>query len=473
MPYIDTTVTEGNLLNDLLALFGTQGWTKERYFKRTAFNAGMINPVKPPQAKDTYAVTIAEHMILNHPSSDLMYGFAVIGDLNLTYGAIPTSSRPKASKITSTDTEIENYRSNDGFAAFAEWATNKWPPFKQKHTLYVYMIEKVHDEFIENQDSCIAWAGDLKQAALDLDVIETGYRVVQGSEKLQVYELKDSKRSPVAEMSFRIPVLDTSNSEFGIDAATSLSNWHPDSKIDVRGLLDNEKAMLILEADASASYENNAVPTIPLYIGKFDSLDPVKDKYNFCLMAGSAFPTNSPTLDYDSPTPMKQVIQPLLQTYPSNPSNGVDNVMVYRNRKGAYYQRHVLFVETAPNLMDPARTHNGKDYVKAWQQAESPVSKYQFNPSQYDDKVKTSYAYLSHSEDGLRGKLKDVVVANPISIIDYTTLKHRESTCPTVYSEYTAFNTGAVSPLSKIPGTPFHSLAIGILTKSAAQATPL
>ena len=315
MPYIDTMVSEGNLLNDLLALFSTQGWTKERYFKRTAFNALMINPIVPQLDINTYNVCIAEHMILKHPSEDLYYGFAVSGDFSLLYGAIPKSVRPMTSvdEITSTEFGGTDYRSNDEFAAFANWVTNKWPPYKQKHTLYVYMVEKVHSDFAENQDSCIAWDGDLKQAALDLDVIETGYKLVQGSPKFTIYQGKQAYRSPVSTIRFRIPMLESSSNVYGVDFPTITGNWFNDSKIEIKGLLDKDKAMFVMQADASASFEDNGVPTLPFYIGKFDRLDP-EDNNNHCLMAGSAFPSNTPTLDYDSKTPMNTAIQPLLQT---------------------------------------------------------------------------------------------------------------------------------------------------------------
>lgn len=471
MPYIDTMVSEGNLLNDLLALFSTQGWTKERYFKRTAFNALMINPIVPQLDINTYNVCIAEHMILKHPSEDVYYGFAVSGDFSLLYGAIPKSVRPMTSvdEITSTEFGGTDYRSSDEFATFANWVTNKWPPYKQKHTLYVYMVEKVHSDFAENQDSCIAWDGDLKQAALDLDVIETGYKLVQGAPKFTIYQGKQAYRSPVSTIRFRIPNLDSSSNIYGVDFPAITGNWFNDSKIEIKGLLDKDKAMFVMQADASASFEDNGVPTLPFYIGKFDRLDP-EDNNNHCLMAGSAFPSNTPTLDYDSKTPMNTAIQPLLQTYPKYPSNGVDSIMVWRNRKGARYQSHVLYVETAPNAMEPLRTHEGKDYPRAWQRAEADAYKYQMNPSQYTNNVTSSYAYFAHADEGLRGKLTDIIVCNPISIRNYTTLKHRLATCPDDYEDYIAFVTEAVSPLSKVPGTPYHSLAVGISTKAAAPA---
>lgn len=469
--YIDVMLSEGNLLNDIKDLFGKYGWEMERYFKRTVFDGAMACPQPAPVETADYNVCVTEHLILKHPSEKIYYGFAVSGSFSLPYKTIPKSVRPitTVEKITNTETTQIDHRASDNFKNFAEWATNKWPPYKKKNTLYVYMTEKVHADYMLNQDSCFPWEGNLLAASLDLDVIETGYQVRNTTAELTVFEAKDAKRSPVAAMRLRTASLDVSSNPYGTIAAQLNSNWHADSKIEVKGILDEEKAMLIWEADASAAYENNDVPTIPFYIGSFDALAE-DDEQNFCLTVGSAHATSNPTYDYDSPTTtMGQDIQPLLQKYPSDPSNGVDNIMVYRNRKGAYYQKHYLYIETVPNTQEPARSYNGRDYVRAWQRAESDVLKYQFNASRYDDRVKTSYAYIAHSDEGLRGKLSDIIVCNPISIVDYTTLKHRQVACPDVYDDYTAFVTGAVSTFTKLPGTPYHSLAIGILTKKGGE----
>lgn len=473
MSYIDTTVSEGNLLNDLLMIYSEKGWTKERYFKRTAFNASMINPIVPQLAITSYDVCIAEHMILKHPKKDFYYGFAVAGKFNVLYGSIPEQARPMTSmtEITSAEADGYDFRSSDDFAAWAEWITNKWPPYKQTHTLYTYMIEKVPEEFEENKDACIAWTGDLLQASLDVGVIETGYKVVQGSPKMTVYNAKETFRSPVATMRLRIPTLQTSVNQYGADFPVIKNNWHPDSRIELKGLLDEEKAMLIIRADTQAAYENNAVPSIPLYMGSFDKVLP-EDDGNYCLMTGSAFPNETPTLDYDNNQPMNVAINPLLRPegYPVNQGNGVDNIIVHRNKLGSRYQMHVLYVDTAPNEMEPLRTYNGRDYPRAWQQPEADVFKYKHNPSEYTDQVSSSPAYIFAPEGGLRGKLSDVIVCNPIGIRDYAKLKHRLNTCPDTYEKYLTFVTEAVSPLSKVPGTPYHSLAIGLSLKSAAPA---
>ena len=470
MPYIDTMIDEGDLLNDIRALFEPHGWTFERYFKRTAFEGAMACPTPPPLENNDYKVTVTEHMILRHPTEKLFYGFAISGSFTLPYRVIPKSVRPLETvmKITSTDSTLIDYRASDNFETFAEWVTNKWPPHKKKNTLYVYMAEKVHSDFELNKDSCLPWEGDLLQASLDLDVIETGYQVRVTQPEITVFEMKDAKRSPVATMRLRTASTETSTINMGLDFPATSSNWHNDSKIEVKGIIDENKAMLIWEADVSAAWEDNTVPTIPFYIGTFDALAD-DDDCNFVLTCGSASATVSPTFDYDSKAPMNNEIQPLMQKYPSKPSNGVDDIMVYRNRKGAYYQKHYLFVESVPNKMEPLRNYNQRDYPRAWQQAESEVAKYQFNPSRYDDKVKSSFAYIAHIDEGLRGKLSDIIVCNPISIVDYTTLKHRQIACPDVFDDYTAFVTAAVSPFSKVPGTPYHSLAIGILTKKGGQ----
>lgn len=468
MTFINEMVSEGNLLNDLLKIFEAVGWEKERYFKRTAFDKTMASPSPGPQDISSYKVGIAEHLILKHPSEKLFYGFAVYGDLSLDYSSIPADVRPLKNVYKSESTEIKatDYRSSDNFKAFADWVTNKWPPFKQKHTLYVYMTEKVHVEFEENLDTCLPWGGDLKRAALDIDVIEAGHRQTKALPQLHVFEAKQAKRSPIVTMRLRRENLESTSDEYGADNPVISSNFNFDSTIEVKGLIDEEKCMLIFEADTAASFEDNAVPTVPLYMGSFEKLADWDDR-NFALFAGAATP--SATFDYDSSAKLNSDIMPLLEEYKGKVANGVDDIMVYRTRRGSYYLAHYLYVETVSNEQEPARNYNGRDYPRAWQRAESDVYDYQMNPSMYTDDVASSLVYFASPEEGLRGHFSDIITANPISLQDYDTLLHERESCPSVDDEYTVFITSAVSPLTKVPGTPYHQLALGMLTKLGGQ----
>lgn len=477
--YIDTTLVEGNVLNDLADLLKSLGWTHEKYFKKTVFPSMFINPMATLQPDTTMYLYIAEHMIMRHPDPDVkvLYGFALCGYFTVRYGMLPVELRPMTNvRPPVRENSATVYRAKDGYKDLAEWATNKYPKVRQNHTIHMYMCNMVSEDLPENGDICMAWEGngggspltmgDLQRAALDIEVHETAYYMLNGSPIFQIEKaFPDYKQSPIHQMSLRIPQTDMTNTKWSYLTPGEKTNWHDDSLIHVRGITNgpgkDNYLFLMLQADASASYMNNGTPLTPLFLGKFEPIDP-EDKWCFALSAGSAFTSENPEFDFDDPKLTKTVVQPLLKNYVMSPSNGIDNIMIYRNKYGAYYQSHYLHVSAPSNIMPPILTHDKRDYPRAWNRPESHVQSYQYNPGRYTEEVASSYAQIAHMDEGVRGKFPDCIVTLPLNLITGDRLKVRVETCEDVYDFYRYFLVEAVSPFTKIPGTPYRQLGIGL-----------
>lgn len=172
--------------------------------------------------------------------------------------------------------------------------------------------------------------------------------------------------------------------------------------------------------------------------------------------------------DFDDPgATVGEVIQPLLKLYPSHPSNGVDNVMVSRSRFGARYQAHYLSWNAPPNAMPPSRsTSDGRKYPRAYEPAENTTNyKWQFNPSRYSDKIHSSRVFVVHPEEGVRGYL-DKAIGFDSQSINASNLRVRKEDCPEkVYEMYKYLSIGAVSPLTKVPASPYRPVGLGIYSE--------
>lgn len=466
--YIETQISEGNMLNELAEILTDVGWTIERYFKKTTFPASFINPQTPETPTQTIRFGVGEHMILKHPDErqNIYYGIALYGEMSTRLGFLPKDYWPKQYAPATQDPELPSvtiHKLNDQKQDLADYITNKYPQFKQTHTLYFYMLDKITDDIPHNGDIIIPWNGDIKQAALDVEVHEGAWYVLQGSPTWNATEAyPDYKQSPISSASIRIPSYENIDAGSSIENPFAQTNWYHDSLVDVEGIAHEDFCFLMLTGDSSASHENNGVPKIPLFMGEFIPEDP-EDEWNHAIATGSAFKTDTPTYDFDSPTPFGTPMQPLLKDYIRKPSNAVDNIMVYRNKKGSMYQSHHLFVDAAPNKMPPARKHNGKGFPRAWQQSDAEAYNYQHNPSRYTGNVPATEAAISHAEEGVRGKLPMTILANPISLSDGNELKVRVAFCDDGYDHYKYHLVEGVSAFTKVPGVPYRPMGIGLL----------
>ncbi|MGD6829018.1 hypothetical protein [Bacillus pumilus] len=170
--------------------------------------------------------------------------------------------------------------------------------------------------------------------------------------------------------------------------------------------------------------------------------------------------------DFDDPEAQGgTLIQPLLKLYPNHPSNGIDSVIVSRSRFGARYQAHYLSWGATTNEMPPLR--RGADKIKKYPRSYEPMEetqnyKYQHNPSRYSEKTPSTRIYVSHPEEGNRGYLDKAIAFNPQGL-RASKLKVMKEGCPDqVYGMYKPMKLGAVSPLTKVPATPFRPAGLGI-----------
>lgn len=470
MAWIDTTIVEGDFQNDFLELVQTAGWELTAHFKKVAFPASpWINPIAPKNDISDIQFGVAEHFIVRPPGSKVHYGIALYGQMQMKYGLLPLAVRPwtDIEKIPQPGTIANIHRPKTKYKEMGVYITNLYPYVKQRQTVYMYMCDQVPDFLETNEDIVIGWDGDIKRAALDIEVHETEYWEVSGQAVFQIKSARpDYMQSPVMPVHLRVPILELRDDGMGMKYVAEKTNWWPDSKIEVKGQLNNDHLALVIRADPQGAFDNNRVPSIPIFMGKFISLDP-QDQDNYALHGGSAFKTDSPTFDFDNPTrfyPETDVnIMPLQKNYIMHPSSGIDSVMVYRGQLGGRYQAHFLSWDTGPNTMPPQRIGtNGGKYPDAWLQPDTDVYKYKFNPSEYTNEVEVTKAYIIHPGEGKRGYLPSVIMHNPLSIVSMDRVKVRTSTCPDKFDVYRFFLPGAVSPYSKLPGTAYRQAGMSI-----------
>lgn len=169
--------------------------------------------------------------------------------------------------------------------------------------------------------------------------------------------------------------------------------------------------------------------------------------------------------DFDDPeATVGETIFPLLKLYPYHPANGVDSVIVSRSRFGARYQAHYLSWGAPSNQLPPVKlTGDGRKYPRAYESYENTNNyKYQFNPSRYSGKIHSSRIFVIHPEEGVRGYLDKSIGFNAQSI-SASNLRVRKADCPEkMYEIYKYLSIGAVSPLTKLPTTPFRPIGVGI-----------
>lgn len=172
--------------------------------------------------------------------------------------------------------------------------------------------------------------------------------------------------------------------------------------------------------------------------------------------------------DFDDPkSTVGEIINPLLKLYPNHASNGVDSVMLSRSNFGARYQAHYLSWNAPPNQLPPFKmSADGRKYPSSYNPVENTDNyKYQFNASRYSGKVHSSRIYVVHPEEGVRGYLDKSIGFNPQSV-SASNLRVRKADCPEkIYEMYKYQSIGAVSPMTKLPTTPFRAMGLGIYSE--------
>ncbi|WP_151734140.1 hypothetical protein [Paenibacillus tengchongensis] len=459
MPFIDTTpasfthkVTENDLQPRLGDLLQTAGWTVAANFKKIVLDAELLKSGAGSSGNLSYPITVAEHFIYANKLGH-MFGVAITGRWSMKYA----------------DFEVKPTTQN--LESFGDSMTKLFHRYRSPQTLYVYIVEKLNGLAPNGKDIVLAWkeTGEAEQlrAAVDIEVESSVWKANSSSgNPTFTIDKADGTRmqSPIMQAGLRANFMEQ-YFDSTVNSTVQYTNWWPDSEISIRGTLSEDTLFFILQADNVPAPEGNLVPIIPLYFGKLDAVEEGDDAY--ALFAGTVPLKNTAKevaeYDYDNTADRQPNIMPILKTYPSFPANGLDNVMIHRSKLGARYQAHYLSWNSPANAMPPARTSaDGKrDYPRAWNNAENPLYKYNFNPSRYSGKVHTSKVYVVHPEEGVRGSLKDAVALSAFSF-NANKLRIKKNECPDEFDVYRYFLVEGVSPLTKKPGTQFRPAGIGL-----------
>lgn len=448
MPYVDTTpasfeikLTEETFQKKFADLLTKYGWkTAERTtsvvkeFTKVVMNNWDVSTTSP-QAKTP--IYVAKHTIFGNAKGK-MFGMAFVAKK----ADVDTATLPAK-----------------GSAEMETLANQIFKDNRNGTTVYYYMLEKLPEHLTNKTYVEVKWGNegvlvselDPLQMALDIEVSETDGKKVTKADP-------NAMQSPIAKSVLRASFMEN------IDYPIMNTNWWPDSEIRLQGYIDENSIFAIIQTDNVPAWENNVVPSVPLYFGTIDPIDAGDDAV--ALFTGTV-PTGTDVdsvaeFDFDGVEPVNKKILPILKTYPAHPSNGVDSVMVSRSKFGARYQEYFLSLNTGSNQMPPDRKNGEKEYPRAWNNSDNEEYKYQFNPSRYSGKVHTSKVYLVHPEEGVRGSLSKTVGLSALNF-NAGKLRIRKQNCPEViYDVYRFHVVGAVSPLTKRPATAFRPVGIGI-----------
>jgi hypothetical protein len=439
LPYIKTEFTEESLFDSIINQLTLNGWTLVKRFKKVAFQPGYMAAMN--FLDDTVLdFSIAEHVIVEN-ALGYKFGIArVWKNTNVVLKDLPTDLRAVITGSTTTKTISDVYNFFVNYFKSSEVSIVD---------IYLYMLKDFIDIPVSHYIS--ANASNTLQDSLDVENL-SGRPVRKDSytEWENTYAQTQNMQSPIVQVKLR-------NSLVG--------NWWPDSKVRVEGLISDETVFLLLQCDNAAAYEGAEVPVIPIYFGQVEPLSE-SDTMEPVLWAGTT-PT-SKTYDYSDPT-KKFVTNPMLpfgKSYPKNPGNGIDNVLVRRTKYGAYYQAFYLAWQTGPEGMPPDRRSNdGKQFPSAWKNEQNDEYSFRFNPSSYTKRIHVSRAYVIHPEEGVKGYLRNMVVLSPIGLINGDRLRLRKAACPNVYEIYRYQTIDAICPMTKRPATPYRPAALGILEK--------
>ncbi|MDQ0166619.1 fibronectin type III domain-containing protein [Bacillus horti] len=472
MPFIDTTpalseykIKEGNVQEALGKLLEAQGWTIALTFKKAVTTAHFLSNGHPESARHNEIFAVAQHYIYQNAKGKML-GLAIAAEFT---------------EFTNHHMGVPFYNMMGGTTeqknSMITWLVNKFEDNKVNTSLYYYMVEELPE--IENETTLLVPYGGsnindsdpnnpyrptdadtILRMALDCEVVETDYATSsQGSLYIKRADPM-IMQSPIVKSSLRPNFTEDVSHPF------MRTNWWEDSEISLRGYIDSENIFVVLQADNVPAWENNIIPTVPLYFGNIVPLD--KGDEEVALFAGTVPPgTNEDqvaTYDFDGIVRGGDRIMPILKNYPRHPSNGVDTVMLSRSKFGARYQEYFLSWNAAPNEMPPARqgVNGRKKYQRAYQNFDTTNYKFQFNPSRYSNKIHTSRIYVVHPEEGVRGHLNHSIGLNSTNF-SAGKLRVRKENCPDkIFDVYKYVPISGLSPLTKRPGTAYRPMGLGI-----------
>lgn len=427
--------------------------------------------------------------------------FTMIGQDGISYGvSLHAQFKTKAGNlpyaipfaIYDTSTYAQRLRWGTRLTTYSEqlfdWVKTEAEKYYRLDTLYFHFIEYSErwapiypaPEYYYFQD-IIGWESaddnDLKRAALDQEVITAFWELTDNDtlEYLITFSRPASMQSQAIALRHRLPQLMTTKTIYNIEVP--IQNHWPDSLIHVRGFVDYATGVLTFRCDTATSWEKNAAPLVPLYIGSVDRMpdDQTGEAGDLhAIFCGSAIAVDDGTIedaqakasseDFEDISQEFEYLYPLLKEYQQHPADGNKNIMLRQTRRGARYQAHYISWEAPPNSIPPIRVggsgFSATQYPRSWQQHSDESYAYQFNPSVYNGKVNASEAYVSHPEDGHVGILRNMILMDPLSLTDGDVLEYIEP-CVRVI-DYAYFMIEGSSPITHFPSTAFRPAGLGI-----------
>lgn len=443
-----------------------------------------------------------EHVILENNSvtwlnRQSLYGMAEYSKIRVPFSYVgdvlpfiaPVPEDPSRSHIVDAT----------GFLVKVQEIKDKHKGFK-KPSIYTYMLDKydnpdstlIPDRPVPSHHYTLVLSGDGKQNVLDAEIFGTEWlSTVQGQPAISRPSTKYATniQSPIIESDYRHEELGYAEYSEKFDEVLTVGNFWPDSNVRVKGYIDERTTSLVLHSDTAPSFDMNAVPIIPIYLGEGQDLKGYEqtetdDKSLLDVLYGGTVPKVAlnmvPKFDFDDTSLMKftKPITPIMREQNDSQGNGLDNVIVRRNKNGARYVGHYISTATAPNMMPPNRVHdvNGLKYPRAWQQPTNNEYNYKFNPSVSSKKVTTGEAYIMHGEEGMRGVLRNLVLCNPLSILNGDKIKVTNDFCATPSGdagseEYVYHLVEGISPFTKRPSVHYRPMGLSILFRPDPNQT--
>lgn len=461
MPYIKTLFTEAGFLTEMKDLLVANGWTLESTFKKLGyrFSDMFYRPGFTYNDNDMnkFKIYYADHVIVRNATGEL-FGIARINSSEKIYRDLPTKFKDTLNvKHPASENLVTDSTLRDELHRWMMEQRNE--NLMDASELFFYMLKD-----LPIVDSAVLNVYPLDTPQGVIDVENLGYRPISttsGNGSSYSFEVQNSHPEIM-----QSPMMRVKTREVGTTTNGWMTNWWPDSKISVEGSVSAETVALIIQCDNTAAYADNNVPTIPIYMGQLVPKDPA-DTNESVLFGGTA--VADPEYDYRSEIPHTAVpIMPINKSYPKNPGNGIDNLIVKRGRLGAYYQANSLSFFTTSDKMPPDRiSKDGRSYASSWKNQENEEYQYRFNPSSYYDKVVVSHAEVVHPEEGVRGHLKDMLMTSSIGLVNTDRLRMKREACPDVFDLYKYFVVDAVSPMTKSPAIATSPAGFAVFEKEA------
>lgn len=472
------------------------GWSIAKRFYKVAYSNRITNPEAFIDNDTLIPISVAKHYILeneNLPRTKL--GIAIVGSFAPRLGDLTRDRRPVNGFFKEEGKDYEE-------SAFMQYVKGhiskletqpedefpKSTRFFSTAEIYFYIVERVPQYVDDGEWVEFPFKSDeLLRACLDVEVWKGHWVNYSGSNRFVLVEPEvNNLQSPIIKCTLRYnktPLEDMWSEEYLVEQADT--NWWYDSEITFEGVVADKGFFLMATADNAPAWEDNVVPTIPIYFGPIDKMeeDDTAEEDLVTFFAGTLPSGNIndvPKFDFDdySKSQFVEQIMPITKSYPRHPSNGVDTVMVHRGKRGSRYQAHYLSWNTTSDEIKPDRAERhetdftgdnfDRKYPRAWNHYRGEAYAYLFNPSRYTDVLHVSKIYVVHPEEGVRGTLRYSIGMSPVSLNPGTRIRLLKEVCDPVtkkpsYDIYRYHVADGVSPITKRPGTRYTPMGIGLL----------